>query len=113
MRIMLRGGLHRVNRIWRSRRDVPKLLREYLPAPYNMSGKNGGPIGTLTKSTKTGNKPEAMRIARRENHQGMFDRILAQAAEHRKAALKEARINWQGEAVWNDRMQTPARIPLR
>jgi hypothetical protein len=68
MRVMLMGGLQRVKGVWRSRRVVPTPLRPYLPPPYNASGKNGQPIGSLTKTTGTGNKAEAMRIARQENH---------------------------------------------
>jgi integrase len=101
---MFMGGLQRVKGIWRSRRVVPVPLRPHLPPPYNASGKNGQPIGSLTKTTGTGNKAEAMRIARQENHQGLFDRILAQANENRRAAQIDAGIDWVAEAEWNDRM---------
>jgi hypothetical protein len=99
MRVMQMGGLVRVNGIWRSRRDVPLHLRAFLPPPWDTAGRNKTdgsrqPVWTLTKSTGTGNKTEAQKIARRENHQGAFDRILACAQVRYEADEREQGIDW-------------------
>jgi integrase len=97
MRVMaMGGGWQKVNGIWRKRQVVPPQLREFLP------GKHQGK-GTLTRSAKTGNHAEAIKVERREDFDGFFQGLLDCATARYDAAQKDRGIDWEGLAARNDR----------
>jgi hypothetical protein len=104
------GGWRQVkNGVWRKRWVVPPPHRAFLPAPYATAGRNGEgkstgrPLGTLTRSTGTSNKNEALAFAARMGFDTWAANILGYARVAFERFEKGAETDWAALATFNER----------
>jgi hypothetical protein len=110
MRGMRMGGWQKVkNGVLRKRWVVPPQHRAFLPPPYATAGRNeegkgtGKPLGTLTRSTNTSNKADAVAIAARDCFDAWAANILTYAKSAFERFEKGAETDWAALANFNER----------